>query len=214
MKKKIRHQYVFYESFHDALRDLEDAQYGRLMRAANAYALYGDEPELSDIVDKMVWKLIRPILEKGRNKSHDDSGRPTKNQTETKSKSNGNQTDSNASLIVDMDNGKDNEIGKDSSSCAASGDDNDNYERFRLFYNSQIAGCNIPQISEMTDKRKAAFDFIKKKYGGERIVKVVEKVRESAYLSGEKQNGPKLTIDWLFIEENFLKVEEGKYDDY
>lgn len=212
MGKLLRHQFTFYESFFDALRDLPDEQFGRIVRGVCEYSLYGDEPSYNDPTSKMAWKLIRPILQKGRNMARD--------QKKHNSCANEAQNVRNSSQChlkeVDIKEDKENkeETTTRNSSCSGENATDDNYERFRVFYNSQIAGCNIPQISVMTDKRKAAFDFIKGKYGGERIVKVVEKVRESDYLSGERQNSPKLTIDWLFIEENFLKVEEGKYDDY
>lgn len=54
--------FVFYASFADAMEELDDAQYGKLMRAINKYAIYGIEPELSGML-RMAFILIKPQLD-------------------------------------------------------------------------------------------------------------------------------------------------------
>ena len=207
----IRHQYVFYESFHDAMRELPDEQYGRLMKAMNNYALYGDLPELTDVVEKMVWKLVMPILQKGRNKSHEGAGRPpsNRNQVEIKPKSNKNQTVSNPSLIVDMDNGEEKE--KEDSSSGVSATD-DNYEKFKNWYNSEIQNTQLSKISVMTQQRKDALDAAKAAVGGEKIAKALARAKESDYLMGWKEEGRKMSVEWFLNPNNICKILEGYYD--
>ena len=91
MEKIKRNGYTFQESFHDAMSELPDAKYGRIMRAINEYALYGIEPPSLEGVELMVWKLIHPQLEKSRNKANGRAGAPKNNQNALKSQSKNNQ---------------------------------------------------------------------------------------------------------------------------
>jgi hypothetical protein len=52
----------FYISYHEAMEDLSDEQYGRVSRAINNYALYGKEPELTG-VELIIFKMARPTID-------------------------------------------------------------------------------------------------------------------------------------------------------
>lgn len=70
--------FIFYASFDEALSELDDAQYGKMMRAINKYAIYGTEPELTGVL-KAMFILIKPQLDanmRRRNKGN-TGGRPT-----------------------------------------------------------------------------------------------------------------------------------------
>lgn len=54
--------FVFYRSFHEALKDLPLEEYGAIMFAINEYALDGVEPELSGSA-KMAFTLIKPQID-------------------------------------------------------------------------------------------------------------------------------------------------------
>lgn len=54
--------FVFYRSFHEALKDLPLEEYGAIMFAINEYALNGVEPELSGAA-KMAFTLIKPQID-------------------------------------------------------------------------------------------------------------------------------------------------------
>lgn len=86
MEEIVRNGYTFQESFHDAMSELSNAQYGRVMRAINEYALYGKEPTLNGI-ELMIWKLVYPQLRKSRNKANGKAGAPTGNQNAKKEQS-------------------------------------------------------------------------------------------------------------------------------
>lgn len=55
--------FVFYRSYHEAMKDFSDAQYGKLMRALAEYALNGKEPEKLDRLSVMVFTLIKPQID-------------------------------------------------------------------------------------------------------------------------------------------------------
>lgn len=91
---------IIYESFYEAISDLEEQDFVKMMKAYCDYTFYGKEPELSGYLLAM-WRLIRPVLEKNNQLYENGSqgGRPRKegaasqNQTETKPEPNENQTE-------------------------------------------------------------------------------------------------------------------------
>lgn len=103
MSNIIRDNYIFHESFHDAMSELPDSKYGRIMRAINEFALYGKEPDSFNGIELMVWKLIYPILAKSRNKANGKAGAPKNNQNALKKQSKFNQ---NSIKIQSNDNQK------------------------------------------------------------------------------------------------------------
>lgn len=70
---------IIYESFYEAISDLEEQDFVKMMKAYCEYTFYGKEPELSGYLLSM-WKLIRPVLEKNNQLYENGSkgGRPRK----------------------------------------------------------------------------------------------------------------------------------------
>ena len=64
--------FVFYASFAEAASELDNEQYGVLMRAINEYALFDKAPELTG-VPKMLFTLIKPQLD--ANKKRRENGK-------------------------------------------------------------------------------------------------------------------------------------------
>ena len=64
--------FVFYASFAEAASELDNEQYGALMRAINEYALFDKAPELTG-VPKMLFTLIKPQLD--ANKKRRENGK-------------------------------------------------------------------------------------------------------------------------------------------
>ena len=78
-----RESFVFYLSFHEALKPLEPEQYKNVVTAINEYALYGTEPELTGI-ENSFFLLIRPQLE-ANNRRYENGkkgGRPPEEKPE------------------------------------------------------------------------------------------------------------------------------------
>ena len=80
--------FVFYESFRDASRNLDDATRLALYEAIMDYSLYGEEPDEGNIVAAAMFKLVRPVLDTNakRRENGKNGGRPasTDNQEESK----------------------------------------------------------------------------------------------------------------------------------
>ena len=71
--------FIFYASFHEATKELNDAEYGAIMRAINEYALNEVIPELKGVL-KMAFLLIKPQIDanKERRENGKGGGRPRK----------------------------------------------------------------------------------------------------------------------------------------
>ena len=80
--------FVFYESFRDASRNLDDATRLALYEAIMDYSLYGEEPDEGNLVAAAMFKLVRPVLDTNakRRENGRNGGRPasTDNQEESK----------------------------------------------------------------------------------------------------------------------------------
>lgn len=80
--------FVFYESFRDASRNLDDATRLALYEAIMDYSLYGEEPDEGNPVAAAMFKLVRPVLDANakRRESGRNGGRTarTANQEESK----------------------------------------------------------------------------------------------------------------------------------
>ena len=73
--------YVTYKSFYDAMEELTDEQYGRIMRAIDRYVYYGEETALSGI-EKMAFTFMKPQIDANikRKEYAEKGGRPVQKQ--------------------------------------------------------------------------------------------------------------------------------------
>lgn len=67
-----RKQFTWYRSYYDALKELPAEEFRDIVLAVCAYALDGEEPELSGVA-RAIFTLIRPTLEVGRSKAKNRS---------------------------------------------------------------------------------------------------------------------------------------------
>ena len=67
-----RKQFTCYRSYYDALKELPAEEFRDIVLAVCAYALDGEEPELSGVA-RAIFTLIRPTLEVGRSKAENRS---------------------------------------------------------------------------------------------------------------------------------------------
>ena len=67
-----RKQFTWYRSYYDALKELPAEEFRDIVLAVCAYALDGEEPELSGVA-RAILTLIRPTLEVGRSKAENRS---------------------------------------------------------------------------------------------------------------------------------------------
>ena len=80
--------FVFYESFRDASRNLDDATRLALYEAIMDYSLYGEEPDEGNLVAAAMFKLVRPVLDTNakRRENGRNGGRPASTDNQEASK--------------------------------------------------------------------------------------------------------------------------------
>lgn len=80
--------FVFYESFRDASRNLDDATRLALYEAIMDYSLYGEEPDDGNPIAAAMFKLVRPVLDTNakRRENGRNGGRPANTDNQEASK--------------------------------------------------------------------------------------------------------------------------------
>lgn len=77
-------------------------------------------------------------------------------------------------------------------------------------FNTKFEG-KLSQVTQITDKRKAAIRARIANHGKEAVVKVFNLVLNSPFLLGENNRNWRADFDWIFKPTNFVKILEGNY---
>ena len=85
-----------------------------------------------------------------------------------------------------------------------------NYQKIKDDYNTMFAG-RLPTVSTLTDKRKSAIRARILAHGIESVQIVFDNVLKSPFLLGYNKLNWKCNFDWIFNQNNFLKILEGNY---
>jgi len=219
-----RESFVLYCSQLNALSELNDAQLGRLIRYLVQFLQKGSLPSKREsnalLVAFNVLKLQISIdLEKYDKRKEKNKEYYKKNKIKKI------KTDSACYNYNDNcnDNCNDNDNGNniiDSFSFSLPEQEEKQEEKRRKFlqslkdwWNNAIdkTGSNVPKVQRMTAQRAQAFLQIKQKYTSEEITKVLKSVCQSDYMNGRTREKRLATFDFVFQEDNFLKILEGVY---
>ena len=79
-----------------------------------------------------------------------------------------------------------------------------------LKYYNEHCGA-LPKVQKLTDKRKKLIRARHREHGKEAIAKVIKMAAASNFLSGDSEKGWTANFDWVFNENNFVKIIEGNY---
>lgn len=82
------------------------------------------------------------------------------------------------------------------------------YEGFKKYWNDK----KLPSVREITVARKRAINARVKQYDKHTLRQVIDKVADSAFLSGENDRKWKANLDWILKPSNFTKILEGYYN--
>jgi len=135
--------FVFYRSFHEALKDLSREQYGNIMFAINDYALNKIEPELSG-VEKIVFTLVKPQLDANMKRQEEGKkgGRPRTSLNTEKPAVSEKPKNQKPMVSENEENKKPNDNENENLN------DNDN-----LNSSGETAGTEKPDVKEKTEKK-------------------------------------------------------------
>lgn len=94
MAKDIK-GFTFYKSYFDTLNEFEEEEQKDLIYAMVKFVFGDEEQEFEDKSMRIAWTLIKPLLEKSKNKSNSNSGAPIGNQNARKYEENEKQSKNN-----------------------------------------------------------------------------------------------------------------------
>lgn len=86
------------------------------------------------------------------------------------------------------------------------------YTKLKDYFNDFAKQAGIPQISILTEARKAAIRARVAQYDKETIGTVMRKVTESDFLRGKNDRNWQATFDWIFKQQNFTRILDGEFD--
>ena len=209
--------FLIYIDIRKNLELLTDEEAGKVFKAIVKYADDGSSPQFNDRSLQVFSNIITDQIDRDRVKYEKRCGVNRENQQKRWKKVNETGSHHNTNVYNrknsytnvtdnDTDTDKDTERDREEYALPDSG-------KFKDWYNKKIQYTDLPRIQKMTDKREAALERICLDYGREAIVAVMDKVIASSYLRGETSKKFKTNFDWLFKEDNFIKVKEGTYDD-
>lgn len=217
--------FILYCSQIDALSELNDAQLGRLIRYLVQFLQKGSQPSKREsnallVAFNMLKLQIHIDLDKWESKKEAKrlwaSKQRAKNNVDNNVNVNGNEN-ANANANANVD---ENVIYKmDSFSFLSEQEQQQEEKRRKIFqslkdwWNNAIekTGSNVPKVQRMSQQRYEAYAHIARKYTHEEIAKVLKKVCESDYMNGRTRENRLATFDFVFREDNFLKILEGAY---
>ena len=86
------------------------------------------------------------------------------------------------------------------------------FDKLMLYFNEKMKGQTIRPITTMTDVRKRAVLARLRKHGKDSIQKAIEKAAASDWLNGNNSRNWVADFNWIFQENRFVDILEGKYD--
>lgn len=219
--------FLIYIDIRKNLELLSDDEAGKVFKAIVEYADIGRLPQFGDRSLQVFFNTITDQIDRDREKYEKRCGVNRENQQKRwekiremeshyntnvfdRKQSYTNVTDNDTDKDTDNDTDKDIKKRKSKRENAPCGSLSDN---FMKWYNEQIQFTELPKITKMTAKREAALKEIIDEFGKEAIASVMSKVSTSDYLCGNTSKRFKANFDWIFRRDNFLKIEEGNYDD-
>lgn len=86
------------------------------------------------------------------------------------------------------------------------------FDMLRLYFNSKMKGQAIRPVKTMTDVRKRAVSARARMHGKQSIQTVIDKAAASDFLNGHNNRNWVADFNWIFQENRFVDILEGKYD--
>ena len=215
-----RKSFLVYYDMIEQLDILTDVEVGMLFRAVVLFAKEGVIPKFDDKALTVLFLGMKSQIERDAQKYQErcDKNRNAANnrwRKENNLSPQQSKTDANAynCMQTDADIDKDTDIDKENVSSSDKDISNIDYKKVIDWYNNTVKPIGLPTIMTMNNKRITLFEKIITEYGRNSLIKAFEMVKRSSYLRGDTNRHIKMSFDWLFTEDNYVKVLEGKYDD-
>lgn len=196
-----RDGFVFYKSFAEAIKGLDDTTRLKCLDSIIAYGIYGEEEELEGI-PSIVFTMAKPQID-ANNKRFEDGkkgGRPKK--------TSGFENE-NHRFLNEKPKEKDKEKEKEKDKDKENGKEDIDYQQIADMYNNTCV--SFPKLTKLSDKRKKAIKARLNTYSLEDIQKVFTMAEQSDFLKGGNNRNWSATFDWLMNDNNMVKVLDGNY---
>lgn len=222
----IKDSFILYCSQIEALSELNDAQLGRLIRYLVQFLQKGSQPskrESNALLVAFNFLKLHCLIDlekfekkKERNKKYYEN---KKNKTNSASENVNVNVNENENKNENENNNENGNSLLDSFSSFSEQEQQEEEKRRKYlqqlkdWWNNTLEseGSDIPRVQRMTVQRARAYQSIAKRYSQEEIMKVVRRVCKSDYMNGRTREHRLATFDFVFQEENFLKILEGVY---
>lgn len=203
-----------YHSYLEYIKELSDAEVGRLFRACLTYSKSGAVGELPG-AEKYVFPAIRYQIDRdndayakkceSQKTNGSKGGRPkTENFSENHSVIQETQITHGFSEKPKKANEKEKENEKENEISSYE----DTLMRVKTAWNGISSLPHIESIPKGSKREKAVHARLDE-YGIDKVLEAIELVKSSDFLTGA--TGWKASFDWLIAPSNFLKVIEGNY---
>ena len=193
---------VFYKSFFDAINNVDDREVQlQVYKAIFEFSLLEEEPELDGLAYTL-FILIKPQLVANLKRREDGEkgrdygilgGRPKKKK--------------NPYGVIENKKEK-TPMGLNDKTPNVNVNDNI-YSRIFDSYNSQK---NLINCKSLTKNRIDSIKDLLDAFTEEEIKEVFEKANNTPWLIGKNDKNWKVDFDWLININNFVKVQDGRYD--
>ncbi len=198
-----RDSFVFYRSFYEAIKCLDDLEAIECFKAIANYALDGIEPEI-DGAAKAIYITVKPQIDANNRKYMNGckGGKPKANQNETKMKPKANQELTKAKPNVNDNDNENVNVNENVKDIV-------NYQEIVDLYNNTCV--SLPRVTALSDQRKKCIRARLKKYSVDDIKKAFVIAEGSDFLKGANNRNWSANFDWIMNDTNLAKVLDGNY---
>lgn len=198
-----RDSFVFYRSFYEAIKCLDDLEAIECFKAIANYALDGIEPEI-DGAAKAIYITVKPQIDANNRKYINGckGGKPKANQNETKMKPKANQ-----GLTKTKPNVNENENVNENVNDKEK--DITPYEQVKDLYNNTCV--SFPKVTTLSESRRKAIKARLRKYSVEDLRKAFTMAEASDFLKGGNGRNWSANFDWMMNDTNLAKILDGNY---
>ena len=202
--------FVFYNNWAVLFSSLDNEDAGALIKAICCHSLGMKENKLNGTLDA-IYQMIASTMDNDAEK-YDTTCQKRREAIKTRWENRENQKNTNVyksiqgntdvfnDIQMHYDKDKDKDKDKDIHTV---------YESVQGEYN-QLS--NLPKCNAITKGRKEKIDTLLEIFSFEEIIGVFNKANNTSWLCGNNEKRWKADFDWLIDIDNFVKVQDGRYD--
>lgn len=202
--------FLFYDNWAVLITSLSDADAGALIKSVCCHRLGEPESKINETLEA-IGRMMKATMDDDAEKYEE-----TCEKRRASASLGGKQKAANASKCYQMEASVSNSYQElaDKDKDKEKDNDKDNdihtvYEEVQAYYNSL---SNLPKCKSLTKTRIDAINELKDAFTIDEIKEVLKKADGISWLCGNNDKHWKADFDWLINIDNFVRVQEGRYD--